>query len=79
MISEINEYLKLKNSENKKDYDRFIFETLMKDKDFSVRMTVIRNDKLPVDLLETLTFDNECEIAKEAKLMLSRRMKYGKS
>ena len=133
MISNINEYLRLKNSKNKEDYDRVIreelspelisdilenypiekswlvhnkfipieilrilasdkdidvrfsvamkkkcdrlvFETLIKDKDFSVRMAVVRNNKLPIDLLETLTFDSENEIAKEAKLILDRRM-----
>jgi len=44
----------------------------MKDKDFSVRMAVVRNNKLPIDLLETLTFDNDNEIAKEAKVILKR-------
>ena len=58
----------------KKKCDRFVFETLMKDKVGSVRMAVVRNNKLPIDLLETLTFDNDNEIAEEAKLMLKRRI-----
>jgi len=57
----------------KKKCDRSIFETLMKDEEFSVRMAVVRNNKLPIDLLEKLTFDRDNEIAKEAQLMLKRR------
>ena len=58
----------------KKKCDRSIFGILMKDEDFSVRMAVVRNNKLPIDLLEILTFDKEYEISEEAKLILKRRM-----
>lgn len=45
----------------------------MNDPDVSVRMAVVRNNKLPIDLLEKMLTDNEPEISDAAKSMLKIR------
>lgn len=57
----------------KKKCDRHIFEILMKDPNFSVRMAVVRNNKLPIDLLKLLAFDKENEISEEAKRIITEK------
>jgi len=60
----------------KKKCDRGIFETLMNDTDFSIRMAVVRNNKLPLDLLEKMCCDDELEIADKAtRIFLERNKK----
>ena len=50
--------------------DRYIFETLMKDPDFSIRMAVVRNKKIPMDLLRRMADDKSDKIATEAMRVL---------
>jgi hypothetical protein len=59
----------------KKKCDRSVFEILMKDADFSVRMAVVRNSKFPMDLLEIMKGDSEIEISEEATRILKERLK----
>jgi len=58
----------------KKKCDREIFETFIMDPDFSVRMAVVRNNKLPLDLLKKMTEDNDIEISREATQTLEKRL-----
>ena len=51
----------------------YIFETLMKDPDFSIRMAVVRNKKIPMDLLRRMADDKRDKIATEAMRVLKLR------
>ena len=53
--------------------DRYIFETLMKDPDFSIRMAVVRNKKTPMDLLRRMADDKSDKISTEAMRVLKLR------
>ena len=53
--------------------DRYIFETLMNDPDFSIRLAIIRNKKLPIDLLKKMAHDTNKTIAQEAMRILRLR------
>ena len=53
--------------------DRYIFETLMNDPDFSIRLAIIRNKKLPIDLLKKMVHDTNKTIAQEAMRILRLR------
>ncbi len=53
--------------------DRYIFETLMNDPDFSIRMAVVRNKRTPIDLLKKMVNDKDNEISKEAMRILKLR------
>ena len=50
--------------------DRYIFETLMNDPDFSIRLAIIRNKKFPIDLLKKMTQDTDETITQEAMRIL---------
>jgi len=59
----------------KKKCDREIFKILMRDRCPSVRMAVVRNNKLPLDLLEEMRSDGDPEISSKAARILEERMK----
>lgn len=50
--------------------DRYIYETLMNDPDFSIRLAIIRNKKFPIDLLKKMTHDTDETITQEAMRIL---------
>ena len=53
--------------------DRYVFEILMNDPDFSIRMAVVRNKRIPIDLLKKMVNDKDDEISKEAMRILKLR------
>lgn len=57
----------------KKKCNRVTFEKLLKDKNYSVRLAVVRNKKLPIDLLEIIANDTNDEIQEDAKKILEMR------
>ena len=57
----------------KRKCDRELFETLMKDSAYSVRMAIVRNKKIPLDLLESMKNDFEIEISEEAGRIFENR------
>lgn len=58
----------------KKKCNRYIFERLICDKSDSIRFAVVRNNKLPRDLLIKMTEDSNVEIAKEAQSRLNHKV-----
>lgn len=45
----------------------------MNDPDFSIRMAVVRNKRIPIDLLKKMVNDKDDEISKEAMRILKLR------
>jgi len=69
MISNINEYLKLKNSENKEDYDRVIREELSPElisdilKNYPKEKSwLVHNKFIPIEILRILALDKDVDV-----------------
>lgn len=58
----------------KKKCNRVTYEKLLRDKNYSVRLAVIRNKQLPIDLLEKISNDMNDEIHEDAKKILAMRI-----
>lgn len=58
----------------KRKLDESIFSVLSEDENFSIRLAIVRNPKVPIHILQKLVDDKEEYIALEAKKKLSERI-----